>query len=118
VSATQCKELNFLLDDAGALIAYQEKGASWAGVLAFSTEERAREFCRQSHVDASEVAAIATDDREAVARLITDVKRRAIRNLLLDLDYRTGKCTRIEFDGDGLGAAAEHQFAPPEQARH
>jgi hypothetical protein len=112
VSASLPKELHLLLDSAGALIVFQEKGATWAGVLAFSSEDKAREFCRTSNLDAAEVAAIATDDPEAVAGLIASIKRRAIRNLLLDLDYKTGACTQIEFVGESFGEAAPRQFTP------
>jgi hypothetical protein len=105
-------ELFFLLDSEGALIVFQEKGANWAGVLAFSNEEKAREFCRVSNLDAAEVAAISTTDRDAVAALVNSVKPRAIRNLLFDLDYKTGACTQIEFEGDALGASSARQFSP------
>ena len=113
MSSSLPQELHLLLDSAGALIVFQEKGATWTGVLAFSTEDRAREFCRTSNLDAAEVAAISTEDPQAVAGLIVSIKRRAIRNLLLDLDYKTGACTQIDFDGDAFGAAAPRQFAPP-----
>lgn len=106
------KELYFLLDSGGALIAFQENGAAWAGVLAFSSEERAREFARKRNLNATEVAAIASGDPEAIAELVRSVKPRAIRNLMLDLDYATGRCTQIEFEGDGLGAMTERQFIP------
>jgi hypothetical protein len=105
-------ELFFLLDSAGALIVFQENDVHWAGVLAFSSEDAAREFCRVSNLDAAEVAAISTTDRDAVAALVNSVKPRAIRNLLLDLDYKTGACTQIEFEGDALGASSARQFAP------
>ncbi len=113
MSASIPKELHLLLDSAGALIVFQEKGASWAGVLAFSSEDRAREFCRISNLDAAEVAAISTADPEAVATLIASIKRRAIRNVLLDLDYKTGACTQIDFDGESFGTAVPRQFTPP-----
>jgi hypothetical protein len=113
VSSSLPHEIHLLLDSAGALIVFQEKGAAWAGVLAFSSEHKAREFCRVSNLDAAEVAAISTADPDAVATLIASIKRRAIRNLLLDLDYTTGACTQIDFDGDSLGAAVPRQFAPP-----
>ena len=106
------REIHLLLDSAGALIVFQEKGAPWAGVLAFSNEDKAREFCAQSNLDAAEIGAIATDDREAVASLVTSIKRRAIRNLLLDLDYQTGACTQIDFDGDVFGKATPRQLTP------
>ncbi len=110
------RELHLLLDSAGALIVFQEKGATWAGVLAFSSEDKAREFCRTSNLDAAEVAAISTDDPQAVATLIASIKRRDIRNLLLDLDYKTGACTQIDFEGDSFGPITPRQFTPP--ARH
>ncbi len=115
MSAIAGKELFFLLDRAGALIVYQEKGASWAGLLAFSSEAKAEEFRRASNLDVAEVAAIVADDRDAVARLIAAVKPRAVRNLLLDLDYRTGHCTEVAFEGDRLGASRERQFTPAHQ---
>ncbi|HXW84796.1 MAG TPA: hypothetical protein VEJ86_10355 [Candidatus Binataceae bacterium] len=117
MSALAHTELHFLLDDQGSLIVYQESGAPWAGVLAFSSEPRAREFLRQSNLAAAEIAAIATSDRDAIAELIKNLKPRAIRNLLLDLDYRTGRCTRVEFEGEALGAAADHQFEPNNRRR-
>jgi hypothetical protein len=113
VSSSLPKELHLLLDSAGAVIVFQEKGATWAGVLAFSSEEKAREFCRTSNLDAAEVAAISADDTQAVATLIASIKRRAIRNVLLDLDYKTGACTQIDFEGDAFGAIAPRQFTPP-----
>ena len=112
MSSSIPQELHLLLDSAGALIVFQEKGAAWAGVLAFSAEDRAREFCRISNLDAAEVAAISTADSDAVAALIASIKRRAIRNLLLDLDYQTGACTQIDFEGDTFGAATPRQFTP------
>jgi hypothetical protein len=106
------REIHLLLDSAGALIVFQEKGAPWAGVLAFSSEDKAREFCAQSHLDAAETGAISTGDREAVAALVSSIKRRAIRNLLLDLDYKTGTCTQIDFDGDSFGDVIARQLTP------
>ena len=105
-------EIFFLLDSDGALIVFQEKGASWSGVLAFSSEQKARDFCRQSNLDVAEVGAISTGDPEAVTSMVKSIKRRAVRNLLLDLDYRTGACLQLEFEGDTLGAATERQFTP------
>jgi hypothetical protein len=112
VSSPLPTELHLLLDSSGALIVFQETGATWAGVLAFSSEAKAREFCRVSNLDAAEVAAISTSDADAVAGLIASIKRRAIRNLLLDLDYKTGACTQIEFVGDSFGEATPRQFSP------
>lgn len=105
-----CDELHFLLDREGAIIAYQEKDQSWAGALTFSSEERARKFAELSRLDAAEIAAIAIDDHASVAALIVAVKRRPIRYLLLDLDYHTGKCRQVDFDGDSLGAVREREF--------
>jgi hypothetical protein len=113
VSLSATDEIHFLLDSSGALIVFQEKNASWVGVLGFTSEENAREFCRVSNLDAAEIASISVGDREAVAALIKSVKHRAVRNLLLDLDYKTGACTQIEFDGDALGIAAPRQLTPP-----
>jgi len=113
VSSSIPEEIHLLLDSAGALIVFQEKGAPWAGVVAFSSEDKAREFCRISNLDAAEVAAVSTVDAEAVAGLIASIKRRAIRNLLLDLDYKTGVCTQIDFEGDSFGAATPRRFTPP-----
>jgi hypothetical protein len=113
VSSSIPKEIHLLLDSTGALIVFQEKGAAWAGVLAFSSEDQAREFCRISNLDAAEVAAISTGDPQAVTGLVTSIKRRAIRNLLLDLDYKTGACTQIDFAGDSFGDPIARQFTPP-----
>jgi len=110
VNQIGCKELHFLIDDQGAIIAYQEKDQSWAGALAFSSEELARRFVGLSHLDAAEIVAIATDDRESVAALVNAMKRRPIRYLLLDLDYHSGKCRQVDFEGDGLGAVREREF--------
>lgn len=107
------KELHLLLDSSGALIVFQEKGVPWAGVLAFSSEDGARDFCRVSNLDAAEVAGISTADPEAVGGLIASIKRRAIRNILLDLDYKTGACTQVEFVGDSFGPSTPRQFTPP-----
>jgi hypothetical protein len=110
-------EFHFLLDSSGALIVFQETGAPWASVLAFSSEEGAREFIRTSHLDIAEIASIAADDRDAIADLIRSVKRRAVRNLLLDLDYTSGECVAMEFEGDALGITHEHRMTPGAHAR-
>ncbi|MGH7949564.1 MAG: hypothetical protein ACREQF_10090, partial [Candidatus Binataceae bacterium] len=101
----------------GSLIVFQQNDASWAGLLAFTTETKARGFCATSRLDVAEIVSIDAHDRESIARLIADVKRRAVRNLLLDLDYATGRCTRVEFEGDSFGPAVEHQFAPDDRRR-
>jgi hypothetical protein len=111
VSALDFAELNFLIDAAGAIIAFQEKDQSWAGALAFSNEDAARRFVAASHLEVAEVAAIVVNDRASVAALIAALKKRAIRYLLLDLDYRTGACRQVDFDGVALGAVTPRQFA-------
>jgi hypothetical protein len=108
----QVSELYFLLDARGALIVYQENETSWVGVLAFSSEARAREFADASKLEVCEIAAIAAADRDALSALVRQVKTRAVRNLLLDLDYRSGGCTMVEFEGDGLGPSRQWQFTP------
>lgn len=107
------KELYFLLDAEGALIAFQEKDHSWAGALAFSSEAAARKFADQSRLDAAEVVGIDTTDNDTVATLITTIKRRPIRYFLLDLDYQSGQCQQIDFDGDTFGAVTPRQFTAP-----
>ena len=105
-------ELHLLLDRDGSLIVFQESGSSWAGVLGFTSEDKAREFIAASHLDAAEIAAIDRGDAASVAALVAGVKRRAVRYLLLDLDYRTGHCIQIEFEGDRLGFERERQLTP------
>ena len=111
MSTLECAELNFLLDREGAIIAFQEKDASWAGALAFSSEENARRFVAISQLEVAEVAAVALDDRGSVAALVTALKRRPIRYLLLDLDYHTGACRQVDFAGDDLGVVSARQFS-------
>ena len=103
-------EIFFLLDGAGSLVVYQEKDTSWLGVLAFSTEANAQEFCRDSNLDASESPRSRRRSAESIAGLITQVKKRMVRNLLLDLDYTTGECTIVEFEGDRLGPTRSWRF--------
>ena len=110
MSGLDYTELHFLLDADGAIIAFQEKEESWAGALAFSGEETARRFVESSHLEASEIAAVSLADRANVASLIAALKRRPIRYVLLDLDYHSGKCLQVDFEGDGFGAAHERQF--------
>jgi hypothetical protein len=112
LSALPAKQLNLLLDAAGALIVYQQKGTYWAGVLGFSSHERAREFVGASNLDVAEIGVIDPADPAQVGSLVESVKRRAIRYLLLDLDWRTGQCLQVDFEGDGFGASREYRFAP------
>jgi hypothetical protein len=106
------RELYLVLDHSGAIIAYQEKDEPWAGALAFSSEELARSFIDASHLDASEVVAIDADDTSNLGNLIASLKRRPIRYLLLDLDYRSGKCRQVDFEGNALAGTRERQFTP------
>ena len=76
MNPTACKELYFLLDEGGAVIAYQEKEQSWAGALAFSSEEVARRFLDESHLEAAEIVAIDADDHQNLGALIGSLKRR------------------------------------------
>jgi hypothetical protein len=110
VSGELPEELHLLLDDAGAIVAFQEQGAPWTGMLAFSSEDKARDFMRVSGLKASEIVTIDSTDDEAIAQLLRNVKRRAIRNMLLDLDYQTGRHVQVEFEGERLGEARERQF--------
>jgi hypothetical protein len=110
LSAFQFSELHFLLDPARALIAFQEKDQSWAGALAFSSDELARRFIAQSRLEVAEIASLSSDDHAGIAALITALKRRPIRYLLLDLEYSSGHCRQVEFEGDGFGAVKERQF--------
>ena len=105
-----CAELNFLLDAAGAVIAFQEKNQSWAGALAFSSEAAARRFIAASHLEVAELVTIAVEDQASVAALIAAMKKRPIRYLLLDLDYQSGGCRQVDFDGARLGAVTPRQF--------
>jgi hypothetical protein len=110
VSALGLKELYFLLDADGALIAFQELEQSWAAALVFSSEELACRFVDLSHLDIAEIASLAADDRGNIATLIAAMKRRPIRYALLDLDYHSGQCKQVEFEGDGFGAVTERLF--------
>jgi hypothetical protein len=113
VNSIECRELYFLLDADGAIVAYQEKEHSWAGALAFSSEKLARTFLQASRLEAAEIVAIDIEDRPNLSSLITTLKRRPIRYLLLDLDYGAGTCHQVDFDGDSLGAVRERQFLAP-----
>jgi hypothetical protein len=110
-------EIYFLLDGGGSLIVYQEKGTSWLGVLAFSSEAKAREFVEASRLEVSDVVAIAASDAESIAGLIAQVKKRLVRNLLLDLNYVSGECTLVEFEGDRLGPTRPWRFEPRHKNR-
>lgn len=108
-------EIFFLLDGGGSLVVYQEKDTSWLGVLAFSSEANARAFVEASKLEVSDVVAIEASDAESIAGLIAQVKKRMVRNLLLDLDYASGECTIVEFEGDRLGPTRKWQFEPKHQ---
>ena len=110
-------EIHFLLDGAGSLVVYQEKDTSWLGVLAFSSETGARTFVEASKLEVSDVVAIAASDAVSIAGLIAQVKKRMVRNLLLDLDYASGECTIVEFEGDRFGPTRSWRFEPRHQSR-
>jgi hypothetical protein len=110
-------EIHFLLDGGGALVVYQEKDTSWLGVLAFSSEANAHEFVAASKLEVSEVVAISASDAPSIAGLIAQVKKRMVRNLLLDLDFVTGQCTLVEFEGDRLGPTRSWRFEPKHKNR-
>lgn len=110
-------ELYFLLDQNGAIIAFQEQEQPWAGALAFSSERAAGNFLRVSHVEAAQIVALDTSDLANLRSLVTALKRRPIRYLLLDLDYQAGTCQQIDFEGDGLGPRRERRFVPRERRR-
>jgi len=112
LSTLPANQLNVLLDAAGALIVYQQKGTYWVGVLGFSSHERARAFVDASNLEVAEIGVIDPADPAQVASFVEAVKQRAIRYLLLDLDWRTGQCLQVEFEGNGFGAIREHRFAP------
>jgi hypothetical protein len=105
-------DLYFLLDRAGALVAYRENVAPWAGVVAFTSEAAAAKFCRDSASEGCEIAAVAAGDDPSLRAIIGQVKSRGIRYLLIDLDYRRGDCIRYEFEGDWFGPSKPHQFRP------
>jgi hypothetical protein len=105
-------DLYFLLDRTGALVAYRENVAPWAGVVAFTSEAAAERFHHDSASEGCEIAAVAAGDEASMRAIITQVKSRGIRHLLLDLDYRRGDCTRYEFEGDWFGPSKPHQFRP------
>ena len=105
-------EIYFLLDGGGSLVVYQEKDTSWLGVLAFSSEALAREFVEASKLQVSDIVAIEGSDAQSIAGLIAQVKKRLVRNLLLDLDYATGECTLVEFEGDHFGPTRSWRFEP------
>jgi hypothetical protein len=105
-------ELHFLLRPDGSLVAYQEDGAAWAAVVAFSTDDLARNFCRDSGLTGAQIAAIDPNDSQSVAALVRQIKMSAIRFIFLDLDYRSGHATRIQLESDRLGARSDYQVTP------
>ena len=112
MSAFAAKELHLLLDSSGALIVYQEESTHWAGVLGFSSEARAREFVAQSHLEVAETGVIDPADPAQVGSLVNAVKPRAVRYLLLDLDWQSGECIQVEFEGSSFGASRTRRFTP------
>jgi hypothetical protein len=110
-------EIHFLLDGGGSLVVYQEKDTSWLGVLAFSSEAKARAFVGASKLEVSDIVAIEASDAASIAGLIAQVKKRMVRNLLLDLDYASGECLIIEFEGDHFGPTRSWRFEPRHRSR-
>jgi hypothetical protein len=111
VNQLGCEELYFLLDSDGAIVAYQEQDQSWAGALAFSSEQVARKFLKASRLEVAEIAAVNTADQAGLGRLIGALKRRPIRYLLLDLDHETGACQQVDFEGERLGAIRQRKLS-------
>lgn len=105
-------EIFVLLDSRGALIVFEEKAASWVGVLAFSNQDNAIAFIKASRLDAHEIAAIDTADADSIAALIASVKRRSARHLILDLDFATGGHIQVEFEGNTFGESRARQMEP------
>src|SRR5579875_165322 len=106
-------ELYFLLDRHGGLIAFRENLAPWAGLLAFSSDEGAQQFCRASGAQEAEIVAVATSDEISLSAIINQVKPKGVRYLLLDLNYADGTCMRYEFERDGFGPCTPFRFQPP-----
>jgi hypothetical protein len=63
-------DLYFVLDREGALVAYREKLAPWAGVVAFTSEEAAAQFCRDSACQGCEIAAVTAGDEASLRAII------------------------------------------------
>ena len=105
-------ELHFLLRPDGSLVAYQEEASSWAAVVAFSSIDLAATFCRDSGINDAQIAAIDPDDSQSIAALVGQIKKRAIRFILLDLNYRSGRGVRIQLEADHLGAHSDYQVTP------
>jgi hypothetical protein len=105
-------DLYFLLDRNGALVAFREHAEPWAAVVAFSNEQAAVRFYRDSGGEGCDIVTVAAGDEASLRSIIKQVKGGGIRYLLLDLDYRRGECTRYEFEGDWLGPSKPHQFRP------
>jgi hypothetical protein len=116
-SAAIPSPLHLMLDRAGALIAFQESHASWLELPVFSSTERALQFMRASATEAAEIAEIDVNDPGAVRALVSSLKRRGIRHLLLDLDYRTGEYIEIDLEGEGFGRVRERRLEPRDE-RH
>ena len=110
-------EIHFLLDGGGSIVVYQEKDTSWLGVLAFSSEAKARAFVEARKLDVSDIVAIDACDAASIAGMITQVKKRMVRNLLLDLDYASGECTIVEFEGDRFAHTRSWRFEPRRKSR-
>lgn len=112
MSGLGCHTLYFVLDRNGAVVAYREHLAAWAGMVAFSTLAAAEAFIAASACQGCEVVELAMADNESLAALVQEVKPRGIRHLLLDLDYTRGECVQFDFVGQALGEGRPHRFSP------
>jgi hypothetical protein len=105
-------ELHFLLRPDGSLVAYREDGSSWAAIVAFSSADLASTFCRDSGINDAQIAAVDPTDSQSIAALVGQIKMSAIRFILLDLDYRSGRSVRIQLEADRLGERSDYQVTP------
>jgi hypothetical protein len=110
VTAVPWSRLYFISDSGSGLIAFQETRSAWAGVLAFSDQSRAEKFRSERALKETEIVGIDTSDTDSIAALIAKVKKRSVRCLMIDLDYKTGCYSQVEFVGDRLGDVSQRQL--------
>ena len=110
MTAVSWPRLYFISDSSSGLVAFQETRSAWAGVLAFSDVARAEQFRSERALKETEIVGIETSDTGSIAALIAKVKKRSVRCLMVDLDYKTGRYSQIEFVGDRLGDVSERQL--------
>jgi hypothetical protein len=111
-AAFDSDELCFLADESGALVAYQETGASWISLLAFTTEKKALQFRQDSGLSRCAIVGLDLADTSSMQALIAQAKRQTVRSLLVDLDFHTGRCREVGFVGLSLATPTERQLAP------